>query len=466
MLAIEVEFLMGRAVAARWEGRDRAEWPPHPQRLFSALVATHFDLDLGPKSEAALRWLETLPAPELRADPDPSYRTTHIHWVPINDETVKVEKGKVDFRHVLERRDRKERFFPAAVPNDSVVVYQWPSAPGVEEHREALSRLVEGLSYLGHSSSPVRACLREAPVEPTLVPDETGEFSLRIPGPGRFDRLSQVHALRLEDESLQPPLGRTQAYGLRSDIPHSVFSPEALVISFDGGPRLSLGSTLPLMQHLRSAVLARLGDSAPEILTGHAEDGNASADPHLAFVPLAFVRSRHADGSLKGAALVLPRAADSSARRRLRSAVLNPWELHLGPLGSITVQLVEERDPALQSLRFAAYSRPSCQWVSVTPVVLDRHPKKGKLTTEQIIADSCVRAGLPRPIEVRVGHVSVLAGAPPVREFHGESKQTANRLRCHALLQFERPVRGPVLLGAGRFLGLGVFLPIGRWAGP
>lgn len=459
MLAIEVEFLMGRAVSASWGQRERPEWPPHPQRLFSALVAAHFEMDTGPGAEAALRWLETLPAPEICADPDPSYRDAHIHWVPVNDEAVKSEKKKVDLRHLLDRRDRKERFFPAVVPEEPVVVYQWPDAPDAGQHRGALSRLVESLNYLGHSSSPVRACLRDTLMEPVLVPRSEGDWSLRIPGPGRFDRLKQVHELRLEDESVQPPLGAIQSYGPRSEFPSSVFSTDALVLAFGGGPRLSLDSTLPLMQHLRNAVLARLKTGIPEILSGHDKDGNPSPDAHLAFVPLAFVGHRHADGSLKGAALVLPRTADPSARRKLRSALLEPWDLHLGPLGSIPVRLVEDAQPELASLRFLAYCRPSRVWASLTPVILDKHPKKGKLPPERIVADSCLRTGLPEPVEVRIGPVSGILGAPAAREFHGESRQTANRTRCHAILRFSRPVRGPVLVGAGRFFGLGLFLP-------
>ncbi|QCK01105.1 type I-U CRISPR-associated protein Cas5/Cas6 [Bradyrhizobium sp. WBAH33] len=42
----------------------RAEWPPHPARLFCALVSVA-DLD-DPVEEAALRWLESQPAPLIR----------------------------------------------------------------------------------------------------------------------------------------------------------------------------------------------------------------------------------------------------------------------------------------------------------------------------------------------------------------------------------------------------------------
>ncbi len=39
MLALEVEYLTGRSVASMPNDRDQAEWPPHPGRLFMALVA-------------------------------------------------------------------------------------------------------------------------------------------------------------------------------------------------------------------------------------------------------------------------------------------------------------------------------------------------------------------------------------------------------------------------------------------
>lgn len=460
MFAIEVEFLMGRAIASRWGERDRAEWPPDPQRLFSALVATHFELDLGPEAERALRWLEALPPPELKVDCDPDFRLPLSHWVPVNDEAVKVEKNKVDFRHVLERRNRQERWFPAVVPQVPVVVYQWTQADGVEAHRAALARLVQELAYLGHSASPVRACVRDGAVPATLVPAQRGDYALRVPGPGRFDRLQAVHALRAVDESVQPPLGRIQAYAEATVEAHSVFSPDALVLAFEDGPKLSLDSTLPLMQHLRSAILSRVKDPIPEVLSGHDPSGRPSPNPHLALVPLAFVGHRHADGSLKGVALVLPRDAPESARRKLRMAMLTPWQLRLGPLGEISMRLVEDPGAELVSLRFASYARARRVWATVTPVCLDRYPKKNKLTAEQIVAESCMRVGLPRPAEVRLGPVSVVSGVPLARDFRGQGKQANGRMRTHALLRFDEPVRGPLLIGAGRFVGLGVFVPV------
>ncbi|MEC9360049.1 MAG: type I-U CRISPR-associated protein Csb2 [Pseudomonadota bacterium] len=460
MLAVEVEFLMGRSLATQADERTEAEWPPHPQRLFSALVATLSELELGAPARAALEWLEKLPPPELRADTNPPKRQVLSHWVPVNDDAIKPEKSKSDFRHPLERRNRQERFFPAVVPEDPTVVYQWPNADGVAAHREALVTLVESVTYLGHSASPIRACLLDAPVEPTLRPSDDGAFVLRVPGPGRLARLEQIHGLRLRDESVQAPVGRLETYESKQHIARSVFLPHAYVVAFGAGPRLSLDSSLPLMQHLRDAILSRLGDKIPRKLSGHLPDGRADTEPHLAIAPLGFVNAKHADGSLKGAAFILPREADLATRRRLRVAVEGNWNLQLGPLGSLVLKFVEQTEQPMRSLRFTEYTGQAHTWASVTPVVLDRHPKRNGPTVERIIAESCVRIGLPEPVEVRIGHVSAISGAPPVPQFHGRSKQTDGRLRKHVLLRFEERVQGPILIGAGRFMGLGLFLPM------
>lgn len=462
MLAIEVEFLLGRAVATSVDERTQAEWPPHPQRLFSALVASHADRDLGAAGERALQWLESLPAPQICADAEPSHRQVHSHWVPVNDEPIRTDKGKTDPRHPLERRNRQERFFPAVVPSDAVVVFQWPSADGIDAHRAALGEIVRHLTYLGHSSSPVRAQLRDALAAPTWIPDDDGDTVLRVPGPGRLARLHQVHALRQTDESVQPPLGRTQAYAASAPADDNVFARDAFVLAFESGPRVSLDSALPLMQHLRDAVMSRLQEPAPASLSGHEADGSVTKATHLAFAPLAFVDAPHADGSIKGAALILPRSIDPVARRRLRLAIELPWNLHLGPLGALRLRLVDSPQDALKALRFRRYTRASTLWASVTPVVLDRHPKKNGPSEEAIIADGCERIGLPRPIEVRTGAVSAMSGAPRAPDFHGQAVQTRDRLRRHVWLRFAEPVRGPLLIGAGRFTGLGLCLPLMR----
>jgi CRISPR-associated protein Csb2 len=56
MLAFEVEYLSGVARAANDRG-DSPDWPPQPDRLFSALVATWAARGEQPAEREALQWL-------------------------------------------------------------------------------------------------------------------------------------------------------------------------------------------------------------------------------------------------------------------------------------------------------------------------------------------------------------------------------------------------------------------------
>lgn len=130
-------------------------------------------------------------------------------------------------------------------------------------------------------------------------------------------------------------------------------------------------------------------------------------------------------------------------------------------------------------LRRTTWCRPAHQWVSVTPVALDRfvralhHPTQHDVSDEQvgaIVAQSCVHTGLPEPVDVVISPVGMMSAVPRAtngrsrggRAFprfvaagSGELKQTV-----HVALTFNERVRGPVLLGAGRYLGYGLFLPV------
>ena len=79
-----------------------------------------------------------------------------------------------------------------------------------------------------------------------------------------------------------------------------------------------------------------------------------------------------------------------------------------------------------------------------------------------MISSGCERIGLPRPREVVVTPVSTHPGAPPAYAFpRMRRKDGSERRHAHAILVFGEPVRGPMLIGAGRFRGYGFFRPMG-----
>ena len=94
MFALGIRYLNGWSMAAA-DGakKQRAEWPPHPDRVFMALAAAWFETG-GMSTESmddeyrqegeALRWLEALPPPAIAAS-DATTRTTVVSYVPVND---------------------------------------------------------------------------------------------------------------------------------------------------------------------------------------------------------------------------------------------------------------------------------------------------------------------------------------------------------------------------------------------
>src|SRR4051812_4778928 len=116
MLALEVKFLLGRYAATDFRDRDRAEWPPHPARLFSALVAATYDGGLGESARAALLWLENQPPPWICA-PDAAEQAAVTAFVPINDP----EKD-----YLPDRAEKQPRGFPSVVPQRPAVHFIWP----------------------------------------------------------------------------------------------------------------------------------------------------------------------------------------------------------------------------------------------------------------------------------------------------------------------------------------------------
>ena len=68
-LTIGWEYLTGYCVATDPASRQRAEWPPHPGRVFMALAAAWFETGEDADEGNALRWLENLGDPEMALAP-------------------------------------------------------------------------------------------------------------------------------------------------------------------------------------------------------------------------------------------------------------------------------------------------------------------------------------------------------------------------------------------------------------
>jgi CRISPR-associated protein Csb2 len=238
------------------------------------------------------------------------------------------------------------------------------------------------------------------------------------------------------------------------------------------GPAARFG--LAIAYAVRGAVLKFASDEAPEGITGHRHDGRPSERPHLVIAPIPDVGRPDATGEILGVLLYLPNAA-ATARTRLHQA-LEGWRragFEVGFRGQ-TMRLERASDAASPpGLRVEQWFGPATDWATATPIALDLNP--GNLVSPDpdrraaayargvaCVRDSITRLGLPAP-EVSLRFTPPLAGAYAVDGDHPPFPIRADRVRrvqVHAMLHFASPVAGPIVVGAGRYLGLGLCKPL------
>ena len=439
MIGIRCQFLLGSYQASDpLVGFAEAEWPPHPARLHASLVASAWATGGGDAIDTpsleTLRLLEQAP-PRIVIPEGVPTRTPATVFVWQNPAANK-------------ERKRGYREFPAAIPGDEPVWFCF----GLDELPDRLPTLVEGIAYLGSSRSPVCCDVALDPDLPRgieLVPADRGERSLRVARPGFTDEL-------VEDRFVYPPgaFGAVQSYARHiaepaEETPSGPFD-ELLVARFADSFPLMLQHAPLVTVALRRAVLAQAGDSAPPVLHGH------DCNPHTAFLALADTGHRHASGALKGVAVAIPSTATAAERDAITSALRSVERL------TVDHRLSPVRLEAGGELRVLTPERwigPSRVWRSVTPVVVDRHPKAASGGVEGALRLAVANALLPAPVRVGASTVPFTEGPPLAGAFRGEIPRG---MRVHVELEFERPVRGPVLIGKGRYLGIGMFAPTER----
>jgi len=542
---IEINFLTGRFVATCHNDRRQPEWPPHPARLFSALVAAWADPNEPDAAErAALEWLESQAPPEIAAS-EAVPRKAVSHFVPVNDASVvsrswyerrannvaeladhlfaqlaasggelTKKAAQVEFKltrarevedqvgragntnpasaaaMLPEQRGKQGRFFPSVTPDEPRVSFLW-DVPVPDEVAEALDRVLRRVTRLGHTSSLV-SCRLIANASGTTFEMGEGGHNMRAVRRGQLAALERQFSRHRGLKPRSLPYANVQYRA----VTESVQQPEKgcktntaghwIVFEFMPGFR-SFPATraVELATAMRAAVFHHVEDPIPEEISGHLPDGRPTTVPHVAFLPLPYVGFEHADGRLLGLAVSVPDAVSDHARRAVYRAIGN-WEQSAGQAGHDDLRLTlgaqgvihlrRQRGPAtLISLRPAAWSRASCRWVSTTPIALPRHPGRlGRGTAaararawasaESSVTLACHHVGLPEPMSVEVSQGPLTKGAHPTRRFpafsqNGQAGRPVRRQLLHASVTFEHPVEGPLILGAGRFLGLGLMRP-------
>ncbi|MBP2230406.1 CRISPR-associated protein Csb2 [Azospirillum agricola] len=479
-LVLEIDYLLGVTFSASGPEADQPDWPPQPPRVFSALVASWAARGQRPEESAALEWLEKQRTPRIVASGHIA-RSAPVRFVPPND----AESGRSGDKAVLPSlRSRQPRRFPATRPFNPKVSLHWPDTAPDDGTMAALEALAADTAYVGHSTSLTRCrFLREADGP---LP-ENARWPTWTIYPGRLDELRRAYDANQRPgpgNPFKPPAApRTEAAGVFADrwllLEH--------VVSKTGGAGMpDLRAAALVAKKIHKTLLSGYGriglhnDAIPEVVSGHQPDRGPSRAPHIAIVPMSFTGFPHADGHALGFAVIPPRGSDlfddPDFLKALRAVapVDEDSERRLMHLDGFDLTFAPTFDPPenRRSLDPALYTTAATTFATVTPIVLDRHLKeRGEARQIEIadqIAAACRNVGLPEPADVVPDKHSALEGAPsaypsgnaPAWMRWKLPDALASRQLTHAVIRFPQKLRGPVLLGAGRFLGLGLCRPL------
>jgi CRISPR-associated protein Csb2 len=485
-LALEIDLLLGQYRAAELD-RVTAEWPPHPERIFSALVQAWGDGGRADDERRALEWLERLDPPEIEASSieHAAERTSPTVYVPPND-----QRGD-EVAALPDRRPRQARTFAVRVPASPAVRIWWRAEPP-QDLLPPLQALARRVSSIGHSASFTRCAFRTASDGPGPErawrpgDDGHGHRPLRQAYPGRLADLERWFSTEGGKRRQRPLSRKSASYASpEAQLPQrveSVFGDRKNWFVFMSEDTSKFVPDVVAFAHVARRVRDVLMPLAPqpplEVISGHGPDGGPSTRPHLAVVPMMNVGwPQHSDGRLLGFAIVLPRTLPATERQVVIGAIGQmARQLKAGQKGlhlsrDRTWFLRPASDAPRASLSPDRWCGLSSVWATATPLVLDRFPDPDDPAEEaRLIAAACVNIGLREPVEIQIHKHSALSGATsayPARgrshhadwTFPGRSK-LAQRPRRHVVLRFPEVVRGPVILGAGRYHGLGLCLPL------
>ena len=305
-LILEIEFLTGTCRAATAKGNLAPDWPPQPDRIFSALVSAWANRGGRPSERAALEWLESQPIPAIHAGGHTARNVPKV-FVPPND--VKYSRTPRTYRLVMPSHRRlkaRERRFPVAWLEDPLLCIAWPNEPA-GDILEALNELAHTVGYIGHSASLARCHFKVA--EDVGSPHHAQTPRTRV-YTGRLKELEGYHA-----SNPARPYIRAGAAVRPPSEPTARTPRDWLVLEAVGGVMPDIRAQALVCRKIRHRLMSgyrELGreHTIPEIVSGHTPDGSATRHNHLAIAPMAFVGFKHADARVLGFALIAPTGVD------------------------------------------------------------------------------------------------------------------------------------------------------------
>lgn len=468
------------------------EWPPAPARVFQALVAgAAVGRHIPDRAARALKLLEAT-APVVAAPfARPGQRVTL--YVPNNDlDAVEGDQdrvGKVRVKKVVQ---------PYLLETETPLLYIWSVT---DEWNDELQVLAAGLYQFGRGVDPAWAVgelINTEQLEERLrlhrgtihrPTSGGGSRELAVPTVGSFESLVrrfEATLVRLRPSShgptefVQPPKAHFASVCYDEDPICYFFELRDDSDPAKGSPWPSWQATA-LIERVRDMAVDYLTSALPDrkseidrVLIGRRPDGT-NAGPiqeRVRFIPLPSVGHEYADYSIRRIVVQVPPGPLSPGDVHWALAGRSLSVAHTGELKG-TMLAAASADEMVE--RYGASARI---WRSVTPLAL------GSASRPRIEPD-CQREQVGSAVERQVeeqrtrqavalavrqvgidGHlVRVHVQREPFDARGHRAERFAVRPRFakevlwHVELEFDRGICGPIVLGDGRFLGLGVMAP-------
>lgn len=488
--------------------------PPSPARLFQALVA---GVGLGgplDREESkmhgwvhALEWLERQEPPLIAA---PRFRDGQpvLTYVPNNDlDAVGGDPSRIG--EIRAAKSVRPRLFDGAVP----LLYAWFLGEDEDSTRNAalVCELSDRLYQLGRGVDMAWAfgeVLEADELEerlsgyPGLVlrPSRGGDGTqLAHPRKGSLASLLTRHeasSRRFQPEGQgttsrqrfsQPPRPRFDAASYDSPPRRQVFEIQPGAVQ-DSPAAWPLDRASPLIVHLRDGAADRLRRALPDscssvegALIGRQPDGTNEAPPRsrVRIVPLPSIGHHHADRAIRRVLIEVP--ADCCLRPEdvfWAFSGLDIVDMATGETSGLLV--AAPRDEGMLRHYGISADADAMVWRTVTPAALPESAQRRRIDRaqvpagakgaverdrEQVVAAAAVAQALrhagsrARAEVLRVQREPFEGKGERAEAFAPGTRFSPHRL-WHVELAFEAPIGGPLVIGDGRFLGLGVMRPV------
>lgn len=477
------------------------EWPPSPARVFQALIAgVARGREIPVVVADALRWLETLPPPRI-GTPRAKLGAEQTLFVPNNDlDTKGGDPAKLADVRVA------KRVVPRLIQGLTPLLFAWSWEEGGAAHAGVLARAAEQLYQLGRGIDLAWAhgqvlddgacdALFSTYAGVVHLPSTEVEVNggTQCPVSGSLDSLvrrfnaKRIRVGRENDrrveiyENAPKPLFRPVRYDRKKELIVYEIVHES---EPDRPYPLSAARAAAFVEAVRDAAAERLRRAFPgkaaeveRILIGRKADGADGGPIHdrLRLIPLPSIGHPDAHFAIRRIAVEIPGGASISTEDLAWAFdSLTPVDSQSGEVGPYLLTRAGGPSPMLE--RYAARGR---RFHSVTPVVLPEISRRRRIEPtrrRQEAKDGAERAGeesraiaavktAARHAGLRERIETVHVQREPFERRGVRAEPFADGTRFpkerlwHVSVTFDRPVAGPLVLGDGRFLGLGVMAP-------